>query len=355
MPNINTSLDDLLLKSDRRFDFTTGSSKSVPLTADPVETGPNISDDSEVCADRLNNTGVRGNIEERSAWRRTECSTSFRTSPFTPITDFVGRFDDIKIKPNEMSKNFNSTFVKNDIILVVEHATLPEFVCTDLLNSFMMADLRFVSDHNMSAYLRDPPAKHSMFKSLVDGLILSLVNYAIMEHPDIIADYIQSFWSSISEHTDANGTISLIRNIQGQPIVITEQILRECLQFGDKATDPVELDHDLVNRIMYQMGHEGVYPPTEKKLLLPYWRYLAHVVTQCLSGRKGGYDVLNQTLSSCLVALALGVDFNFSKIIFQDMHANIKGKRKERFLVFPRFLQIVINKRHRTLFPLLAL
>ncbi|KAL8232360.1 hypothetical protein R6Q57_002138 [Mikania cordata] len=177
-----------------------------------------------------------------------------------------------------------------------------------------MAELRFVSDQNMSAYVRDPPEKHSMFKSLVDGLILSPMNYAIMEHPEIIAEYIQSFWNTISEHTDANGTVSLIG----------------------------------------KMGDEGVYPPTEKKLLHPYWRYLAHVVTQCLSGRKGGYDVLNQTLSSCMVALALGVDFNFSRMIFLDMHANIKGKRKERFLAFPRFIQIVINSRHKNLIPTIS-
>ncbi|KAL8249527.1 hypothetical protein R6Q59_006395 [Mikania micrantha] len=80
--------------------------------------------------------------------------------------------------------------------------------------------------------------------------------------------------------------------------------MRDCLQFGDKATDPVELDHDLVHRTVYQMGHE-----------------------------------------------ALGMDFNYSKMIFRDMHANIKGKRKERFLAFPRFIQIVINKRHPNAVP----
>ncbi|KAL8225877.1 hypothetical protein R6Q57_018434 [Mikania cordata] len=54
MPNINTSVDDLLMKSDRRCDFATGSSKPVPLTAGPVETDPNISNDYEVCRDSLN-------------------------------------------------------------------------------------------------------------------------------------------------------------------------------------------------------------------------------------------------------------------------------------------------------------
>ncbi|KAL8223299.1 hypothetical protein R6Q57_020698 [Mikania cordata] len=47
MPNINTSVDDLLLKSDRRFDFTTGSNKQVPLTADLVATDLNDSNSSK--------------------------------------------------------------------------------------------------------------------------------------------------------------------------------------------------------------------------------------------------------------------------------------------------------------------
>ncbi|KAL8211304.1 hypothetical protein R6Q57_005741 [Mikania cordata] len=100
----------------------------------------------------------------------------------------------------------------------------------------------------MSAYLGDPPEKHLMDKSM------------------------------------------------RQHEIITEQIIRECLKFEDKDTDPIE----------------GLYPPTEKKLLHRYYRYLAHILTQCFSGREGGYDVLNQTLSSCMVAIALGLEFNYS-------------------------------------------
>ncbi|KAD4887972.1 hypothetical protein E3N88_20045 [Mikania micrantha] len=149
-----------------------------------------------------------------------------------------------------------------------------------------MVDLRFVPDHNMTAYLGDPPEKHYEFKSLIEGLILSPVNYAIMKDPTIVADFIRGFWSSVEESIDDKGIVIIVGKIQGQPITITEQILRECLQFGDKESDPVELDQELVNRTVYQMGHEGAYPPTEKKLLHPYWRYLAHVVTQCIFERK---------------------------------------------------------------------
>ncbi|KAL8199573.1 hypothetical protein R6Q57_013141, partial [Mikania cordata] len=72
----------------------------------------------------LNDTGLRGKNEERSAGRSTECSTSSRKSPFIPKTDFAGRFDEIKIKKNEMFRNFNSTFVKNDDVLKLVSSSL---------------------------------------------------------------------------------------------------------------------------------------------------------------------------------------------------------------------------------------
>ncbi|KAL8218003.1 hypothetical protein R6Q57_021376 [Mikania cordata] len=188
-----------------------------------------------------------------------------------------------------------------------------------------MADLRFVTDHNMTAFLGNPPERHSEFKTLVDVSILSPVNYAIMEHPTVVSDIIQSFWSTVTKHIDADGTISIVGNIKGQPITITKEILRECLQFGDKLEDPVQLDHGLVNRTVYQIGHEGAYPPTEKMLLHQYW-----------SG------------------ISTRMDFNYSRMIFQDMHANIKRKWKERFLALPHLLQIVINKMNPTLVPILG-
>ncbi|KAD5318158.1 hypothetical protein E3N88_18104 [Mikania micrantha] len=120
----------------------------------------------------------------------------------------------------------------------------------------------------MSAYLGDPMEKHVMFKSMVDELILSLVIYAIMEHPEIISSFIYDFWNSITERTDANENKSLIGKVQGQPVIITEQIIWECLQFGDKATNLVELDHELIQRTVYWMRHEVEqrhWPAEERK------------------------------------------------------------------------------------------
>ncbi|KAL8228445.1 hypothetical protein R6Q57_016029, partial [Mikania cordata] len=53
MPKVNMFVDDLLLKSDRRYEFTTDSDKPISLTVDPILSDLNRSDDSEVCAEDL--------------------------------------------------------------------------------------------------------------------------------------------------------------------------------------------------------------------------------------------------------------------------------------------------------------
>ncbi|KAL8204448.1 hypothetical protein R6Q57_010071 [Mikania cordata] len=88
MPKINKSIDDLLLKSDRRSYFSY----------------LNRSNDSEVCEEDLSVSGRSEEEEERSVGRSTYCSV--------PKVDFVGKFETIKIKPNEMIKNFSTNFVK---------------------------------------------------------------------------------------------------------------------------------------------------------------------------------------------------------------------------------------------------
>ncbi|KAL8224053.1 hypothetical protein R6Q57_019528 [Mikania cordata] len=116
MPKINTSVDDLLLKSDRRHEFTTGSNKPVSLTVDPILSDLNHSDDSEVCAEGLIVSGQSEEMENETAGRSTDCSVSSNKSQFlVPKVDFVGKFQTINIKPNEMIKNFRTKFVKTDV------------------------------------------------------------------------------------------------------------------------------------------------------------------------------------------------------------------------------------------------
>ncbi|KAL8211268.1 hypothetical protein R6Q57_005705 [Mikania cordata] len=63
-------------ETDRRFEFTTSSSKPNSLTADPVLTDLNSSDNPEVCVESLSVTSRSVKKGERSAVRSTNCSYS---------------------------------------------------------------------------------------------------------------------------------------------------------------------------------------------------------------------------------------------------------------------------------------
>ena len=83
----------------------------------------------------------------------------------------------------------------------------------------------------------------------------------------------------------------------------------------------------------------------EKKHLYGQWRYLFHVITMCLGARKSDVGSLSKTWQSAIVALVLNGPFNFSQVIFQLMVRQIECKENERFLLYPRFLTMVFDRK----------
>ncbi|KAL8205547.1 hypothetical protein R6Q57_009098 [Mikania cordata] len=92
------------------YEFPT---KPVLLTVDPIVS--DVSYVSEVSVEMLSITGSEEKEGERSAGRSTDCSTPTSQLSFVPKTDFVEKFDEIKIKPNDMLKSFEKTFAINRV------------------------------------------------------------------------------------------------------------------------------------------------------------------------------------------------------------------------------------------------
>ncbi|KAL8226021.1 hypothetical protein R6Q57_018578 [Mikania cordata] len=91
-----------------------------------------------------------------------------------------------------------------------------------------METLRFVPDHNAVAYLCDPPRQNMEFKSLIVGLNTCRIAYALSTNPVICESQIREFWGSAT----INGQIEA--NVQGCRIVVTEEVTRSSLLFGDQ-------------------------------------------------------------------------------------------------------------------------
>ncbi|KAI3754595.1 hypothetical protein L1987_54382 [Smallanthus sonchifolius] len=234
--------------------------------------------------------------------------------------------------------------IKNDLI-PLQTSQRP------LLESTDMAEMIFVANYNLCAFTLDPPEEFEYFRSMVVGLTLSPINFAVMENPIIYRTHIQEFWSTATIHPNDHGEECIIGTVQAKRVRISEAVIRTALQFGDLPAHPTKLNQKVVTPILTRMGYEGPYPPLYKKLLHPYWRYLAHVCMNCLSGRKGGFDEINTTISSVMVALTMSLDYNFSKMVFEEFKSNLEGGKKDIFFMYPRFLQIILNRNHADLEP----
>ena len=143
---------------------------------------------------------------------------------------------------------------------------------------------------------------------------------------------------------DDDGAVTVDAIVQGCKIVIDEPFVRETLLINHLLSFPTEIGIEDAQKILKKMGYEGDTPPTMKKLLPPYWRFLAHVFVSCISGRRSGADEISLRNIGAIVSLAAGIGFNFSRFILDEFVVNINATTRDTFLMYLRFVQLFINK-----------
>ncbi|CAI9260744.1 unnamed protein product [Lactuca saligna] len=135
-----------------------------------------------------------------------------------------------------------------------------------------------------------------------------------------------------------NSAIFLEATIQGKKIQISKRIIRESLQIDDKPEYSMEIDVHQTQDVLDHMGYEGTFPLTIKKLLPPCSKNLGHVFVSCISGRRSATDEISLVNTGAITALAFGIEFNFSKFIVHELVLNIEGNKRDKILMYPRFL-----------------
>ncbi|GJZ67995.1 hypothetical protein Tco_0631235 [Tanacetum coccineum] len=142
------------------------------------------------------------------------------------------------------------------------------------------------------------------------------------------------------------GPLAILATIDRTPYTITEDTVRSQLQLGDDGG--IE---DLPIADIY-LGMDNLGYPTEGKLTFhknkfsPQWRFLVHTIQHCLSTKSGSWDQFGSPLAIALICLSDGRRFNLSSYIFKGMVNNISNAK--RFLLYPRFLQIILGIETRT-------
>ncbi|GKA32113.1 hypothetical protein Tco_0718480 [Tanacetum coccineum] len=214
-----------------------------------------------------------------------------------------------------------------------------------------MAQLKYCDKHNQVGFLRKPD-ESAGFAEIVDFLRGSNLRYALTTNPTIYDSLVKQFWQTATANTLADGTLELHATIDTTEYTITEASIRDKLQLAD-ASGITMLPN---NEIFEGMGHMGY--PTDgsftfwKSFFTPQWRFLVHHLLHCISSKSGGWDQFGSNIATALICLSTGRVYNFSKLIFDGMVANLKSKTK--FLMYPRFLQLILDIQTENKHPYLA-
>ncbi|GKF05132.1 hypothetical protein Tco_0035800, partial [Tanacetum coccineum] len=141
--------------------------------------------------------------------------------------------------------------------------------------------------------------------------------------------------------SNTDGSLEIRATIDNTRYTISEASIRDSLQLDD-ATGITMLPNADLFEGMGQIGY-----PTDgtftfwKSFFTPQWRFLVHHLLHCISSKSGGWDQFGSNIATALICLSSGRVYNFSKLIFDGMVANLKSKIE--FLMYPHFLQMILN------------
>ncbi|GJU81941.1 hypothetical protein Tco_1284306 [Tanacetum coccineum] len=215
-----------------------------------------------------------------------------------------------------------------------------------------MASMKYCDKHNQVRFLKKPE-ESTGFAEIVDFLKGSHIRYALTHNLTIHDSLVKQFWQTATASTLADGTLELRATIDTLEYTITEASVRSKLQLAD-ASGISMLPNTEIFEGMGNMGYpaDGTFT-FWKSHFTPQWRFLVHHILHCMSPKSGGWDQFGSNLATALICLSTGRIYNFSKLIFDGMVANLKSKTK--FLMYPRFLQMILEIQTKNKHPYLAI
>ncbi|KAK1421892.1 hypothetical protein QVD17_24608 [Tagetes erecta] len=213
-----------------------------------------------------------------------------------------------------------------------------------------MNDLKFEPKHNLVAMLDESIPEAEGYRDMIRFLRRTKYVYAMCAKPIVYARLIKSFWRTAEVLTDEAGVTVVRGNITRQlQLTVSEESIRTALRIDeDEIGASDELTTAECQTCFINMGHPPIFPKQQfvRARLGKVWKLLCYVIQQCMSRRSAGFDNFPSDIASPIVAIAENRPFNMSKWIMKGFVFNlVKGKRF-KFLMYPRFLQLMINIAH---------
>ncbi|KAK1414773.1 hypothetical protein QVD17_30532 [Tagetes erecta] len=210
-----------------------------------------------------------------------------------------------------------------------------------------MENLKFEPKHNLVACLDESIPETDGYRDMIKFIKRTKYVYAMCAKPVIYARLIKSFWRTAEVIREENGVTVVRGNItRDMVLTVSEEAIRNALRIDE---DEIGMNDELTmaecQTCFVNMGHPPVFPKSQfyRAKLGKKFKLLCYVVQQCMSRRSAGFDNFPSDIASPIVAIAENKPFNMSRWIMNGFVFNlVKGKRF-KFLMYPRFLQLMIN------------
>ncbi|MFS8008095.1 hypothetical protein Hanom_Chr14g01268721 [Helianthus anomalus] len=215
--------------------------------------------------------------------------------------------------------------------------------CSFCLNQFASI-VEFDPSHNICCVYDEKLPKMDVFKDILEFMKRLPIQKALTNQHKVFRSHIDHFWKNAS-YDEANDVINSSMSIDGQDkeIIITEQLVREVLDFRDDENSPTRFLERKVKGFMLRMGYTGPLNNANylKACFTKSYKFFIHSVIDALSHKKGGYDVMKDYQMCMVTALVLNKKYNFSRIVFHYMKESIISGSKT--WMYPRFVQMMLD------------
>ncbi|MFS7919897.1 hypothetical protein Hanom_Chr03g00218011 [Helianthus anomalus] len=163
--------------------------------------------------------------------------------------------------------------------------------------------------HNMVAYL-DPEGKITELKEITQWIRESRINKAVTFLTPVYKSLIKDFWNSASI-IEVDGNEFIQGQVNEVNVNVSPDILNTILELQDDPNAPYYVPIMCARGCLLRMKYTGdIFSSQINKGDFPMcYKYLLHVLIQCLSNRRAGYGMVGNDLVGLMVELVLNKPF----------------------------------------------
>ncbi|KAJ0623044.1 hypothetical protein HanIR_Chr01g0027391 [Helianthus annuus] len=200
----------------------------------------------------------------------------------------------------------------------------------------------FILKHNQIALLDENLRGIDDYREIIRFLRRSRIAHALTANVRIVKSYMENFWATALVNND-----TIEATVNGQQIVITEEVIRAALQLGELDHGEICYDATIREHAVRHFGYSGPLPSRQinKGMLREKWRFFFHVIMQCFAPRKSGMDGMGHKLLSAMIGLTFNQPYNFARMILRALQTQIsyEAGNAKLMLLYPRFLMLIFK------------